>query len=72
MHPFENRPEDGALLLRQTHFPAQTPGVAVSLPGIQLPGINHVLPLHHQKMACKFVPPDCAGGFFEKLTDLFP
>src|SRR5262245_52149113 len=64
----EDRPQPGALRLREPRLSAEPHHIPVRLPAIELPRVNHVLPFRQQKEQAELVTGRCRGGLAYKAT----
>src|SRR5438132_8321887 len=55
-HALEDRPQDLALLAADPRLATKTRHVAISLPAVQLPGIDDIAPLAVEKAFCEAMP----------------
>ena len=62
----EDRPQHRALRLRQPRLSAEPRDIAIRLPVLQLPGIDHLLPFGEQKMQAELVAADGTRGLLQQ------
>jgi hypothetical protein len=68
----EHGPQQGTFSLRKSGLASQPPYIAVCLPAIQLPCIDHVLPLTEQEAVAESVIFDLIGRFRQQRADRLP
>ena len=66
----EDRPQKGALGFGQTRLAAKAAHVAIRLPGVELPGIDHLLPLGQQEVRAELVARHFPGGGLQRCSDV--
>lgn len=66
----EDRPQTGALGFGQTRLAAKAADVAIRLPGVELPGVDHLLPLGQQEVRAELVARHFPGCGLERCGDV--
>ena len=69
-HLREDRPEYGPLLLGQTRLAAKPRDIAVVLPSLELPRVDHPIPLGPEERRAELVPLDKPRGLVQQLPYL--
>ena len=70
-HPFEDRPEDGPLVLAEARFATQPCHIAIGLPRVELPGVDDVVPLRFQESIAEAVRRPGLGGLAKQHSNSF-
>ena len=65
----EDRPQHHALCLLEPSLSAETRDIAILLPVLQLPGINHLLPFGEEKMQAELMSANGTRGLLQQLAD---
>ncbi|MCY1302863.1 hypothetical protein D9M70_525460 [compost metagenome] len=65
LHAFKDAPQHLALRLREAGLSAKACYIAIRLPLLQLPGIDHLLPFGQQEMQAEFMATNDLAGLID-------